>query len=93
MAGREVAKKPRKGVFAWPDEDRVGVRRGFFGQGGDVQPAQRDVRALASIVIGDAIGAVGVGDVDLDDDQVRVIVQIERLDVLVLERDLEIGSR
>jgi hypothetical protein len=41
-------------------------------------------------VIGDPVGAVSVGDVDLDDDEVGGIVEFERLDVLVLEDDLEI---
>jgi hypothetical protein len=34
---------------------------------------------------------MGIRDVDLDDDQVRLVVQIQLLDVLVLQRGLEIG--
>ena len=92
-AGGEVAQELREGVLAGSEEDRVGVRRGFLGQRGDVQAAERDVRALAAVVIGNPIRAIGVGDVDLDDDQVRVIVEIERLDVLVLQRDVERRDR
>src|SRR5439155_2066015 len=33
----------------------------------------------------------GVGDVDLNDHQVGSIVEIERLDVLILQSDLEVG--
>ena len=35
------------------------------------------MRPLAAVMIGDAIGAIGVGDVDLDDDQIRRVV-VER---------------
>ena len=37
-----------------------------------------------AVVIRDAIGAVRGGDVDLNDDEVRRVVQVERLHVLVL---------
>ena len=56
-----------------------------------MQPAECDVRALATVVIGNPIGAIGVGDVDLDHHQVRLIVEVERLDVFVLQRDVERG--
>lgn len=56
-----------------------------------MEAAKRDVCTLASIVVGDAIRAIRVGDVDLDNNQVRLIVQLQRLDVLVLEADVGIG--
>ena len=37
-----------------------------------------------AVVVRDAIGTVRRGDVDLDDHQVRRVVQVERLHVLVL---------
>ena len=65
-----------KMVSAWAD--------GLLGQGGDVQPAQADVRALVPVVIGQLVSPVGGGDVDLDHHQVGVIVQSRGLDVFVL---------
>ena len=46
-AGGEVAQELREGVLAGAEEDRVGVRRGFVRQRGDMQAAERDVGALA----------------------------------------------
>ena len=56
-----------------------------------MQTTERDVGALTTVVIGDPIGAIGIGDVDLDHDQVGLIVQVKRLDMFVLERDVEGG--
>ena len=53
-----------------------------------MQAAERDVRACAAVVVGDAVGAVRRRDVDLNHHEVRRVVQIERLDVLVLNLDL-----
>ncbi len=89
--GLEIAQEPRERVLAGPQEDRVRVRRGLLRQGRDVEASEHDVGSPRPIVVGDPVGAVGVGDVDLDDDEVRVIVEIEPLDVLVLEDDFEVG--
>ena len=87
----EVLEESRKGVFSRAEHDRVRVGRRFVRQRGDVKAAEDDVRAARAVMVGDAVGAVGVGDVDLNDHQVGVIVEVQRLDVLVLKRDLEIG--
>jgi hypothetical protein len=50
-----------------------------------VQAAERDEAAARSVQIGQPVGAIGVGDVDLDDNQVRDIVECQRLDMLVLD--------
>src|SRR5262245_53184975 len=60
-------------------------------QGSDVQPTKRDIRAARAIVIGYLVGAVRVGDVDLDDDEVRLIVEVELFDMFILQRYFEIG--
>jgi len=52
-----------------------------------VQPAEADVGALAPIVIGVAVSAVGRGDVRLDDNKVRLVREVELFDVLVLKFD------
>ncbi len=44
-------------------------------------------------MIGEAIGAIGVGDVDLDDHQVRMIVGVYFFDVLVDELDLVVVGK
>ena len=89
-AGPVISKKCRPGGLARTEEDAIGVGGGLFGQGGDVQPAQAYIGALAMVMVRQAISAVGVGDVDLDDHQIRLVVQVERLDVLVLQGDLVI---
>ena len=38
------------------------------------------------------IGAIGIGDVDLDHDQVRAVVRPERLDMIVDQLDLVVGG-
>ncbi len=45
------------------------------------------------VMIGQLVGAVGRGDVDLDHHQVRLVVQVKRLDVLVLDHDVIVGRR
>ena len=66
------------------------MRSCLVGQRGDVEPPEDHVRATAPIVIRDLVGAICIGDVDLDHDQVRVVVQIQLFDVFVLERDVEV---
>lgn len=48
-----------------------------------MQATETDERAFAAIVVSDAVSAVGVGDVDLNDDQIGGVVDGERLDVFV----------
>ena len=83
-AAPEIGEELRPGVLAGAEEDRVGVRGRLVRQRRHVQSAKRDVRAPPPVVIGDAIGAVRRRDVDLNHDEVRRVVQVERLDVLVL---------
>src|SRR5687767_4188127 len=56
-----------------------------------METAEHDVGAARPVMVGDAVGAVRVGDVDLNDDEVRAIVQVERLYMLVLNRGLDVG--
>ena len=64
------------------------MRGGLFRQRRDVKSAERYVSAPAAVVVGEPVGTVRRGDVDLDDNQVGRIVQVEFLDVLVLKVDL-----
>src|SRR5207248_6781246 len=54
-----------------------------------MKPAQRHVGAAGAVASGDLIRAIRVRDVDLNDDQVRFVIEIELLDMLVLQRNLE----
>ena len=93
-AAPEVGEKFRPGVFAGAEKDRIGVRRGFVRQRRHMQAAKRDVGAFRPVVIGQAIRAVGRGDVDLNHDQIGLVVQVERFDVLVLNLDvIVVGPR
>ena len=80
-------------MFSGAEKYCVGMGGGFFGKGSDVQASETDERALAAIVVCDAVGAVGVGDVDLDYDQVGGIVDGERLDMFVDDDGVVIGSQ
>ncbi len=53
-----------------------------------MQPAQADVSAFAPVMVGDLVGAVGGGDIDLDHHQVGLVVQVKGFHVLVLDADL-----
>jgi hypothetical protein len=67
------------------------MARGLLGERGNVQPAETDVRSTPAVLVRQLVGAAGGRDVDLNHDQLGVVVQVERLDVLVLKRDLIIG--
>ena len=69
VRGRPVAKVPQEGrkrLLARAEEDRVGMGGGFVRQRRHVQAAEGDEDAPRAIVVGEPIGAVRVGDVDLD---------------------------
>ena len=85
LAGAEVVEKLRKCLLAGAEKDGVGVRRRFFGQRRDVQPAEHDERAASPVVVGDRVGAARVGDVDLNDDEVGTIVELQPRHVLVFD--------
>ena len=56
-----------------------------------MQASEADECASAAIVVGDPVGAVGVGDVDLDDDEIGGVVYSQRLDVFVDDEGGVIG--
>jgi hypothetical protein len=92
-AGAEVGEELREGLLARTEKDRISVRRRLVRQRRDVQAAERDERSPRAVVIGETVGAVGVGDVDLDDDQVRTVVGVEPLDVLVDNHGVVVGRQ
>ncbi len=53
-----------------------------------MEAAKGDEDALGSVRIGDPVRASRVGDVDLDDDEVRQIVGVDRRHVLVHDHGL-----
>ena len=53
-----------------------------------MQPTQGHVRSLLPVMVGQFIGPVGRGDINLNYHQFRLIVQFERLDVLILNSDV-----
>ena len=58
---------------------------GLFRQRGHVQPTQRYIRAACAVTIGQRIGAIGVGDIDLDEHQIGGIILGQGFDVLIKE--------
>jgi hypothetical protein len=92
-SGAELDEELRKRLLARAQEDRVGMRRGFLRERRDVQSPERDEDASRAIVIGDPVRTVRVGDVHLNDDEVRSVVDGQRFDVLVDDRRLVIGPQ
>ena len=88
VAGAKLREKRRKRLLRRAEKNRVGVCRGFVGQGRDVQAAHRHERAPRPIVVGDAVGPIGIGDVGLDHHEIRPVVEGERLDMFVHENRL-----
>jgi hypothetical protein len=43
-------------------------------------------------MVSDGIGPPGIGDVDLDHHKVRPVAEVERLHMLVHQRDLGVGG-
>ncbi len=86
--GAEIREKQRPRVLAWAQENRVSVLGGLLRQCRDVQAPEGNVGTPAAVVIGKLVGAVSRGDVDLNRDKVRGVLQVERLDVLVFQRHL-----
>jgi len=87
MSLSQVPEKAGKRLLAGSQKDGVGVGRGFLGQRGHVQSAKGHKAALGPTPVSDTVGAIGVGDVDLNDHEVGRVVsqQVQRLDVLVDE--------
>jgi len=92
MPGAEVSEELRKGLFARTEKDRVRVRLGLGRKGCHVQSPERDEAAAGSVEIGQPVRAVGVRDVDLDDDEIRAVVQGQRPDMFVLDDCVVIGA-
>jgi hypothetical protein len=87
MPRAKIREEARPGVIAGAEEDRVGMPQRFLGKRGDVQAAEGYVRTLPPVVIRERVRAIRRGDVDLDHHQVRLVVEGEPLDVLVLNGD------
>src|SRR6266550_6641557 len=87
----QVLQKLREGVFSGSDKDRVCVRCRLIRQRCDVEATEQYVGTERTIVVSDLVCPICVGDVDLYDHQVWLVVEVDLLDVLVLQRDLEVG--
>ncbi len=53
-----------------------------------MQPSHTHISTLAAVVVGNCVGAFCRGDIGLDHHQVRLVVQLERLHVLIHHGDL-----
>src|SRR5438105_10351293 len=70
----KVVEESRPRVLARSMENRVRMRARLVGKRCYVEAAEADVGASAPVVIRELIGAVRRGDIDLDDDKVRLVV-------------------
>lgn len=84
----EVLEKPWKALFSGAQKDGIGVQCRLVRKCRDVQAPEADEGALATIVVGNTVRAIGVGDVHLHDDEVWIVVQVQWLNVLVGDHGL-----
>jgi hypothetical protein len=92
LSGAKVCEEFGEGLFAGAEEYGVGVMGGLVGKGSYVESAETDECAFAAVVVGDAVGAVGFSDVDLDDDEVGGVFEGEALDMFVYDDGVVIGG-
>ncbi len=84
-ARAKVREETRKRLFTRAEEDRVGVRGGFLRQRRDVQAAEDDERSASPVVVRQPVRPAGIGDVDLDHDEIGPVVEAEGRHVLVFD--------
>src|SRR5262245_25890506 len=53
-----------------------------------MQTAQANVRATAAVMVGDFVRAFRGSDVNLNDDQIGLVVQVERFNMLVMQTNV-----
>jgi hypothetical protein len=73
---RQVSQELREGVFSGSDKDCVCVRRRLIRQRRDVEATEQYVGTPRTIVVSDLIRAMCVGDVDLNDYQVWLVIEV-----------------
>ena len=81
--GTKFSQELRKRLLTRANEDCISMGSGLVGQRRHMQPIECDERAVRAIVIGQSVGSIGVGDVNLDDDEVGPVVRAQRLNVIV----------
>ena len=86
--GRRGSRRGTPGQVSSPGPMKIvsACGGGLVGHRRDVQPAEGDVDAARTVSIGDLVGPLGRRDVHRHHDEVGLVVERERLDVLVLER-------
>src|SRR5947207_5483546 len=75
FAVAEVFEELRPGVFAGPQKKGVRMKRGFLRQRSHMKTSQAYVRTALAIKIGDLIGTPGGSNVDLNDDEIRHVIE------------------
>src|SRR3954470_23944660 len=76
-AGGKIAQKLRKGVLSGPEKNRVCVRSRFNSERWGEKDTKSDESSTGPTPIRDGIRAIRVCDVDLNDDEVRLIVKVQ----------------
>jgi len=79
----KVAQESRKRLLGGSEEDGIRVPGGLVGQRGHVQAAERHEGSARPVVVGDPVRAQGVGDVNLNQHEIRPVVDVQRCHVLV----------
>ena len=56
-----------------------------------MQAAETDKRSFGAIVVRELVGAIGVGDVDLNDDQVGRVIDFQRFHMFIHDDRAVVG--
>src|SRR5262245_48016055 len=88
-----IGQKLWPSIFAGTQKNRVGMFSGFIWKRCNVQSSKDNVSSVSSIMIGNSIGTVRGRNVDLNDHEVRCVVDVEPFDMFVRDADLIIRMK
>src|ERR671911_1287223 len=74
----KVVKERGPGILSRSDEDRVRMQLSLLWQGSDVESSKTDIGTLCPVVVGNLICTIGGCNINLNNHQIRLIVQVQR---------------
>src|SRR5438105_12332134 len=80
-----IAQKSWPDILARPEKNRVGMCCSLIGQRSDMQPTKSYICSPSAIMVGEFVSPVSRSDIHLNHHQLRVIVEIERLHMFILD--------
>jgi hypothetical protein len=92
LAKAKVSQEGRECIFTWSKKDTVSMKRCLIRQRSDMQTAKRHVNTASAVMISYLIRAIGRCDIDLNHHEIRLVIKVKPFHMLILNRDLIIGS-